>query len=246
MLIALLALTYACTGQDSAIQVEGRNIPITASITEECPQAIIELLEKGREAVDSIKSPIIGTSSVTMDVKAPESPLMNFAADALREEAARYTKSHIDIAISNKGGLRSELGKGSITFGDIYDIFPFENTLTLLTLNGKQLMQLFTEIAIRGGEPISGARLEITPDGRVTNATVNGEKVIPEKNYRIATSDYLSQGNDGLATLAQGKERYVSNITIRQLMIDYISRKHSLGESISSTIDGRITVSEGE
>ena len=104
------------------------------------------ILERGRVAVDSIKRPVIGHASMKLEKYVPESPLMNFAADALLQTARECTGQHIDIAITNKGGLRSNINAGTVTFGDIYNVFPFENTLALLTLNGAQLMQLCREI----------------------------------------------------------------------------------------------------
>lgn len=204
-------------------------------------------MHSGRMAVDSIKAPIIGYAENPMSISLPESSLMNFAADALRETARKHSKEKIDVAITNKGGLRSELEAGAITFGDIYNIFPFENTLTLLTLDGCRLLQLLDEIAQAGGEPISGVRMSIVLDEesdkyKLADATVGGEKIVHDKQYRIATSDYLSQGNDGLSTLALGTDRKTFGITIRELMVEYIAARHSKGEKISATADKRISI----
>ena len=94
-----------------------------------------------------------------------------------------------------------------------------------------------------GGEAISGARLTITADGKLTGATVGDKKIVPTRKYRIATSDYLSQGNDRLYTLGKGSEVEIkSGITIRDLMIEYIKDLDKKGKKISAATDGRITI----
>jgi 2',3'-cyclic-nucleotide 2'-phosphodiesterase (5'-nucleotidase family) len=76
-----------------------------------------------------------------------ESPLGNLFADALREEIAGT-----DIAINNnsRGGLRADIPAGALTFGRLYDVFPFDNRLVRLTLTGDQLRHVFEDEIRRG------------------------------------------------------------------------------------------------
>lgn len=241
--ILLAALLLSCSNGKTLTAIEAGNIAVTHIEKNDGATKVRAILEKSRAAVDSIKAPVIGTAAMELAVYPPESPLMNFAADALRTMAQQHSDTPIDIAITNKGGLRSTLPQGIITFGDVYNVFPFENTLALLTLNGNELLQLFAEIAKVGGEAISGARLTITPAGELLTATVNGKPVATEREYRIATSDYLSQGNDKLYTLAKGRNKVIkSDITIRDLMIQHIAHLHSRGKAVEASTDGRITV----
>ena len=205
--------------------------------------AVQAVADEGRQAVDDIKRPVIGEAAVPLEKYIPESPLMNFAADALLEMASRHSSLPVDIAITNKGGLRSNLQQGVVTFGDIYNVFPFENTLAFLTLDGTQLIQLCHEVAAVGGEAVSGLELVITSDGKLLMATVRGEAIDPAKNYRIATSDYLSQGNDRMTTLALGVDKDIkSDITIRELMVQYVKELTLRGEKLRAVCDGRIMV----
>lgn len=251
-LIATLILTAAGCGRGQQIStIEGCTIAVTEAPRSSTDSRITTLIAEGRKAVDSIKAPIIGHASMTLEVKSPESPLMNFAADVLLAEARRHTNEKIDIAITNKGGLRSEITEGAITFGDIYNVFPFENTLVTLTLNGRQLLELFGEIAREGGEPISGARIHITDEGTASKclSAKVGREILPthpdelqKREFRIATSDYLAQGNDGLGTLADGYNRKEYKITLRDLMISHISSLEKSGKSVSATTDHRIKI----
>ena len=242
--ICIIALMCSCTGHNPRLAaIECSNIKIDKNEKSDGAATVRAILDKHKATIDSIKAPVIGATESELTAFPPESPLMNFAADALRTMAQRHSEEPIDIAITNKGGLRSTLPKGAITYGDIYNVFPFDNTLALLTLNGELLMQLFAEVAKVGGEAISGARLTITADGKLLDATVGNKPINPAKTYLIATSDYLSQGNDKLYTLGKGENKIIkSDITIRDLMIQYIAEQHSKGVAVKAVTDGRITI----
>ena len=245
LVITLLAAALcSCTQKEQTLRIEAGNIKVTAIENKSGAAEVRAILERNKAYVDSIKSPVLGEAAVALEKYIPESPLMNFAADALMEMAQLHSEQKIDIAITNKGGLRSNIAAGTVTFGDVYNVFTFENRLALLTLTGEQLTLLCKEIAKVGGEAISGMRLEITKDGKLVDATVNGKTIEPQATYRIATLDYLAQGNDNLTTLAQGTDLEVTKLLLRDLMVEYIKKETANGRKISAACDGRITVKE--
>ena len=245
LVITLLAAALcSCTQKEQTLRIEAGNIKVTAIENKSGAAEVRAILERNKAYVDSIKSPVLGEAAVALEKYIPESPLMNFAADALMEMAQLHSEQKIDIAITNKGGLRSNIAAGTVTFGDVYNVFTFENRLALLTLTGEQLTLLCKEIAKVGGEAISGMRLEITKEGKLVDATVNGKAIEPQVTYRIATLDYLAQGNDNLTTLAQGADLEVTKLLLRDLMVEYIKKETANGRKISATCDGRITVKE--
>ena len=245
LVITLLAAALcSCTQKEQTLRIEAGNIKVTAIENKSGAAEVRAILERNKAYVDSIKSPVLGEAAVALEKYIPESPLMNFAADALMEMAQLHSEQKIDIAITNKGGLRSNIAAGTVTFGDVYNVFTFENRLALLTLTGEQLTLLCKEIAKVGGEAISGMRLEITKDGKLVDATVNGKAIEPQATYRIATLDYLAQGNDNLTTLAQGTDLEVTKLLLRDLMVEYIKKETANGRKISTACDGRITVKE--
>ena len=251
--MAIIALAAAFTGcskkQQAAIvepgiKIEAGNIKVVATDRNNGAEKVRAILERDREKIDEIKSPVLGEAIVALEKDIPESPLMNFAADALMEMAQRHSVQKVDIALTNKGGLRSNITAGTITFGDVYNVFTFDNRLAFLTLDGEQLLQLCGEIAKAGGEAISGIRLVITKDGKLIDATVAGQPIDPNGTYRIATLDYLAQGNDNLTTLAKGSDLEVTKHLLRDLMVEYIKEQTTKGEKISAECDGRITIKE--
>lgn len=243
--LALLAASLAgCTPKKAEQQIEAGNIRVVATGRSDGAEEVRAIIERTRPYVDSIKKPVVGEAATTLKAYLPESPLMNFAADALMAMAQRYSGEKVDIALTNIGGLRSDLNAGTITFGDVYNVFNFDNRLTLLTLNGEQLMQLCNEIAAAGGQAISGMKMTITKERKLVDATVGGKAIEPQATYRIATLDYLAQGNDKLTTLAMGSDVDMTKHLLRDLMVEYIKELAGRGEKVDAECDGRITIKE--
>lgn len=199
------------------------------------------ILAPYKAKIDSIMSPVIGRSAINMRAYRPESPLSNLVADILRETAAEYTGETADIGIVNIGGLRNDLPQGNITYGDIYEIVPFENSLCILTLQGEDLEDLFEEIAKVHGEGLSGACLEITEDGELVSATVKGKEIDEDKMYTVATINYLAEGNDGMPSFTKAKEMVCpQGATLRKVFLDYVARFTEQGKEVDAGLEGRI------
>ena len=61
--------------------------------------------------------------------------------------------------------------------------------------------------------------------------------------YRVATLDYLAEGNDGMVSFQKGTNLvYPDGARIRDLMLDYVRELTAKGEHLSAKLDGRITV----
>ena len=66
-----------------------------------------------------------------------ESPLGNLFADAMRES---ILDADVGLTLSNApGGLRADLLPGPLTFGALYDAFPFDNRFTRVELTAADL-----------------------------------------------------------------------------------------------------------
>lgn len=211
------------------------------------------LTGKGKEAqtflqpfTDSLQSQMditIGHAPVTMQRFRPQSPLGNFTADALRYMSAKHLEQMADVAIMNIGGIRSDLDSGTVTIGDIYRSFPFENSLTLLQIKGDQLELLLQRLAGKKLEALSGVQITLQTINHKTIAKdirVGGKKIDPNRYYWIATIDYLAEGNDGLRALANPNRRIDTGILLRNMMITYISELTQKGKPVAASIDNRV------
>lgn len=242
---ALVMLFTSCLHKAEIVDITVRPMPVTASLDAEPNSEAAAIVDEYRQKVTEKQAPVLGTCEELMEAKRPESLLFNFAADAIRWKADMLNGKPVDFVVTNSGGLRNVFNKGNITVGDVYNVFPFENYLFLMTLTGEQCITLFEELAAAGGHPISGANMVITSDGKLVDAKIGGKPVDKSASYRVATIDYLAEGNDGMSVLSKGTERVpYEDMILRQVVTDYIKKFTDAGQPVSAAIEGRTIIKE--
>lgn len=90
-----------------------------------------------------------------------DSPLGNMTADSMR----RRRGVEAEVAITNSLGIRDNLYAGPLTTEAMFNVFPFENTINIMFLSGREMQELFDFITSRSSDrgctsqaQISGAR----------------------------------------------------------------------------------------
>lgn len=208
-------------------------------------EASVKFLEPFKRMNDSIMGPIVGEVAHNMHATTPESDLSNLLADILVWAAQSYGEKPV-LGIYNMGGIRADLTKGNVTYGDVLDVAPFENKICFITLTGERVLELFRQIAKRGGEGVShGVELVITKDGKLLSGKLHGQEIDPQGAYRVATINYLIEGNDGMPALKEGTDVVApedkSNNT-RFLIINYFKDHQARGVVVDSQVEGRIKI----
>ena len=239
MMVSCAPKHYQLTG------VERSRIIVDSRYDQNPDQAAANYLAPFKRVNDSIMGPIMGRVAHNMHPDRPESDLTNLLSDILVWAAKDYNEEPV-FGMYNKGGVRADLTKGDVTYGDILDVAPFENKISFVTLTGEQLMMLFEQIAQKGGEGVSkGTELVITEDGKLISARLHGKKIDPQAEYRVTTVNYLLEGNDGMTALTLGTNKVApedaSNNT-RYLIMNYFKDKQARGEVVDAQVEGRIVV----
>ena len=234
----------------SLVGVERTRIIVDSRFDQNPDQAAAKFLEPYKRVNDSIMGPVVGQVAHNMHAERPESDLSNLLADILMWAAKDYNEQPV-FAIYNKGGIRADLTKGDVTYGDVLDVAPFENKICFTTLTGESLMKLFRQIAHRGGEGVSkGVELVIRMDeknetGELVSAKIQGQEIDPQAEYRVATLNYILEGNDGMSAFLDGKNsvapQEASNNT-RFLIMNYFRDMQAKGIVVDSKVEGRIKV----
>ena len=67
-----------------------------------------------------------------------DSPLGNFLADAM----LLRKRVEADISATNSLGIRADINRGEITIDQMYNVFPFPNAITTMTLSGNEVQEL--------------------------------------------------------------------------------------------------------
>ncbi|WP_300811719.1 5'-nucleotidase [uncultured Bacteroides sp.] len=228
-------------------QVEGTRVAMDSTWDARPDAEAVAMLKPYKAAVDSVMGRVVGEAEMSMDSKRPEDLLSNLVADVLREAGSQVIGIPADMGLVNVGGLRSVLSAGTITYGHVYEILPFENSLCVLTLSGDVLRQLLQNIAARGGEGVSGVKMEISADGQLLDATIGGRPIDDERLYSVATIDYLAEGNDGMTALLNAQScDCPEGATLRNLFLQYVEKQTAEGKKVASALEGRITVKAGK
>jgi 5'-nucleotidase len=115
-----------------------------------------------------------------------------------------------DVALSNGGSLRTDLPAGPLTYGSIYELYPFDNRIVTLTLTGDQLTRIIAynlERKVPPFEllPIAGFKVDARCDGnmlRVTLTHSSGGTIRTDERLTVATSDFIAGGGDGIVAPA--------------------------------------------
>ena len=141
----------------------------------------------------------VAAIGATMTRSGTQYPLGNLVADAQRWSAKT------DVAVMNNGGVRADLRAGTATFGDLFEVQPFGNTLFRYTVTGDALRAYLERIVghARLNAHVSGVIVRYDsrrPAGQriVSLALADGRSVTDSATYTISMNDFMVTGGDGL------------------------------------------------
>jgi 2',3'-cyclic-nucleotide 2'-phosphodiesterase (5'-nucleotidase family) len=182
---------------------------------------------------------IIGDAAIniTKSGTGPQNMIGNMVCEAILD----YTGA--DFSFMNLGGIRDELLAGPISYRDVFNVMPFDNQVVMFEVDGKFLKDII-ETRVNGsrhGLRVAGVQVVINRKrsnfDRVTKLIIGGEPWDADKTYQIATTDFLLQGNAGLALLTKIPESQITRYEqdLRDVIIEYI-KKYS---PVTTRIDNR-------
>ena len=244
-LLTAVMLTSACQTHYEVASIQRTRIVVDSRYDGQPDQKAADFLKPYKHVVDSVLGPVVGHSAKYMTAQRPEGTLSNLLSDILVWAAKDYGEKP-DFGLYNMGGVRADLPKGVVTYGDVLDIAPFENKIAFGTLSGAEVLELFSQMASVGGEGVShSVRLVITKDGQLVSATINGEPIDPAKDYRLTTIDYLLGGSDKMDALKKCRNvnapKEASNNS-RFIIMNYFREMEKQGKVVDAEIEGRIIV----
>ena len=164
--------------------------------------SVAKMVARAVEAVEQQMSAPVATIAAPMNHTGRQNALGNLIADSQRWSAKA------DVAVTNNGGLRANLRPGAATFGDLYEIEPFGNTLFRFTVTGAVLRSYIEQLVAKPiNVHLSGVTVRFDsshPAGSriVSLALERGGEVAGDKRYTIAMNDFMATGGDGLGLRA--------------------------------------------
>ncbi len=175
-------------------------------------------------------------SGAREEARGQETELGSIIADIMRERAKA------DVAFLNGGSIRMGLEKGVLTERDIYNVFPFMDTLFIAELTGQQLQQVLDVFAEKGsGSPgflqVSGLELKLFK-GAALDIKIGGKPLDPKKKYRVAINSFIAGGGDGYTILRNITTKRDTGFNIPAIIVDHLKANKTLAKPQM----GRITI----
>ena len=165
--------------------------------------------------------------------------LGNFVADLTLEQAKKEIRE-IDFAIVTMGGLRVSIPAGNISVSTIFELMPFENAVSVITVNGETMESLFEYMLTKKNVAISGVKMKIK-NGKFSQIIINDKPFDKTKTYTIALSDYLAEGGDGMDFFKKSIKTEVIEQKYRDIIIKHIEELTAAGKKVDAEIDGRVS-----
>lgn len=105
-----------------------------------------------------------------------DSALGNIVATAMQTRRRVET----DFSLTNTLGIRSDIESGPVSIETMYNVFPFENSITTLTLSGVEVKKLLDYVALRSSRRGCQAQAQVSGVTFVMNC--NDHMVAPFKD----------------------------------------------------------------
>ena len=217
---------------DQVVSMSANNLIVTRDVPKD--SLITALINKYNAIAAPLANRIIG--SITADItrtanSAGESPLGDLIADGQLLATKPVGFGEAVVAFMNPGGIRADLsyagspageGDGNVTYGEMFTVQPFGNSLVTLTLTGAQIDTLLEQQFVGCGQPANAQKILQVSAGfsyswsasaaacnkvDPTSIKINGVTVDPAASYRVTVNSFLADGGDNFAVLKDGTNR---------------------------------------
>ncbi|MCK7514897.1 MAG: 5'-nucleotidase C-terminal domain-containing protein [Desulfobacterales bacterium] len=148
---------------------------------------------------------------------------------------------------------------GEITLADIVELYPFENTVVIAEVTGKDIKSVLEtssrslpytngsflqthgiEYAIDLSKPaqiLSDDNTRIVKEGsRVKNIKVNGKMLDEKRIYKVALNDFIFGGGDGYSQFKKAKKLANTATLLQDLIVDYIKNNSPVSLEVKEKI----------
>ena len=202
----------------------------TVALTSEYPR-----FEKNAEIANlvtqylSVAQPLVArvTGRLTAPATRTSSPsretsMGNLIADAQLAATAPAAKGGAQIAFMNPGGVRADLvpaANGDVTYGQLFGVQPFGNSLVVKTMTGAQIRALLEQQFNSGSNTVSAPRVLAPSNGftyaydlaapagsRVSALSLDGTPLGEATSYRVTMNSFLATGGDNFTVFNEGTQ----------------------------------------
>ena len=227
------------TFEDDYIAPNGRHF------TEGATPEVAALLMDVQPRMAHLKEVVGHSARLLVNIRTEcDLPLGNIVADALREKGSAYFGVPMDFAISNYGGIRNPLPEGAILMDDVEAMFPFKNYMCYAKVRGSNLRRLLEQLAkTQAFQAVSGCKVKVKAH-ELAEAEVCGEPIDPKRLYNVTTIDFLLSGGDGIAIGALAEDVVLTDVLVKDVMLEYFQKMEAAGKVVDGQKDGRVIMED--
>jgi 5'-nucleotidase len=234
----------------------GAPVKMTASIPSD-PEVQAYIADKNEELAPFTGKVLGSVKTELVRSRTEESNIGNLIADAMLDAVK---DQGVQIALTNAGGIRADVGTGEITMQGLMEVLPFGNLVATFEIKGSDLWQVFehgvSQYEEGAGRFLQMAGVKIVWDpsapafdyatqsgGRVTKVSVSdsmgGWKPLDDNAiYKVAANNYIRGGGDDFQVL---KEKAINPYDAGPLDLDVVTDFLSKHPAVDYRVEGRIT-----
>ena len=204
--------------------------------------AVAALVQRAVARVSPIVDRPVATIAEDLSRDGPQYALGNLIADAMRDVGRG------DVAVMNNGGIRAGLRRGVATYGALFEVQPFANTLYRLTLSGTALRGYIEGlVARRLNVHVSGIVVSYdstaAAGARVRRVRMaSGDDLRADDEYTLVLNDFLATGGDGLGLSTAARRTEVLPIVDLDAFVNYLRTRP---QPVRAPTDARFVVTGG-
>jgi 5'-nucleotidase / UDP-sugar diphosphatase len=190
-----------------------------------------------------------------------DSALGNLVCEAMQRR--EYVQT--DFCVTNSLGLRTDVLTGDVTVETLFNVMPFENTITKMVLSGIEVQDLLDYASARSAGrgcaaqiQVSGIRFDMNcrtgaaenvrfhcTDDPDTGEEEGCEPLEPHLFYELATNNYMAWGGSGFEMLKINTTKEDTGISIREAVASYLLDHPAIPECTQTDAAGACTAGIG-
>jgi len=248
-----LTFSRASAGDSWKLMRRTAQIIAVTDTTREDPE-ISALAAPWHEETQRWLSRVVGKASRELT-----SPHGRFAPSAIWElvQRAQLDASGADVSLASLFNPEAKIAAGTVTVRDVVRVYPYDNTLGVVTLTGAELRETLEESAgyfrtydYAADRPLTaGGRagfnydaaygvnydIDLTrpPGDRIQNLLFHGQPLAADQMLKVAVNNYRLNGGGGFGAVRRAPRVWRSDREVQDLLADWIGK--------SGPLDGTFT-----
>lgn len=228
MILRKLILLFAGAGLwacSSHLVVNGNSNKEVVSQNIIADSSLVSMIKPYKDSLDKRMNEVIAYSEEDFIVKRPASNLMKWVANALFVNQTKNVRlTQPVVCLLNTGGIRSSIGKGNVTLGDMYKVMPFDNMVVWVELPIEVLPEIEAYLNKSGGEPMANLTF-IEGKLSITSSPEN------PTHFWVITSDFLLNGGDKMTFFTKRTNLNETGKLLRDVLIEELRNQGKLIEN---------------